>query len=577
MNVSCIELSSKGISFKLKKRKCQMTKFVLIFVSFVFILSCEQEPLPEVSSQNSQVESETFSPEIKKIQEQYEFAFDRDVINPVVEKYQELESTQAFKKTLNKRLMNCSGSNCSQLQKLISLTETQIIDLKNEINQRIQQEHSKALSSKRVVVSNVLSRQGLRSNGNYCQLENFAPDPFDPIKIVKVHFHYPQMGSIDKPGHFTSAHDGQGKKTLNAYDRSRNYINSINSRLGNNETPRVNSYHKLKTKMRVRLHGVSLPMIPEEELDDYYYSNNTLGGRFTGNSSKIRDGKYFRLKQDSYNVVFQEQNGIDKVNRSELVLDDGKMVNSNNPDEYLVKVFPHLNIRTGNGYANGILNYSSPSFTMLNSEWTGYLFAQRGWNHIQNDGSNELEPKPVSLWSRASLFNHEMGHSLGLNHPWISSGSVIHEHGTTNRTYVKCEDIKREKGPWCGNESTNNVMDYNCSQGSWSPCQLTIVHYNLMGSQNDMLYKPCLSDDEYPTILEANLGTVVWDAPHDLPGDLIVKAGTKLVVGCAVSMARNARIIIEDGGEIENRAMINKRPACVKQLTGELQGLELQD
>ena len=76
-------------------------------------------------------------------------------------------------------------------------------------------------------------------------------------------------------------------------------------------------------------------------------------------------------------------------------------------------------------------------------------------------------------WLNRGNFNHEVGHILGLSHAWINNDG--------------CDDTPRHKNncwgrgdrPECDTLTSNNVMDYNAMQHSWTPCQIGKVHRNM--------------------------------------------------------------------------------------------------
>lgn len=108
--------------------------------------------------------------------------------------------------------------------------------------------------------------------------------------------------------------------------------------------------------------------------------------------------------------------------------------------------------------------YPAPAklWTAISSPWTKYILAG------------------TAAWEMASTVNHELGHLLGLNHPF-QSASFNWGVCSDAPASANCWNLNEPPGPDCNawSKISNNLMDYNADQSSLSPCQIGIIHNNL--------------------------------------------------------------------------------------------------
>lgn len=101
-------------------------------------------------------------------------------------------------------------------------------------------------------------------------------------------------------------------------------------------------------------------------------------------------------------------------------------------------------------------------WAVVASPWTNYILFNKG------------------AWEMASTVNHELCHLLGLNHPHQYNSFTWGECAEAPMN-ANCWNVNEPATPACSSISqvSNNLMDYNSSQGSLAPCQIGIMQDNL--------------------------------------------------------------------------------------------------
>lgn len=189
----------------------------------------------------------------------------------------------------------------------------------------------------------------------------------------------------------------------------------------------------------------------------------------------------------------------------------------------------------------GKKNYKTPK-GIGGSRWVKMSSVNRQY---QKKWINEPDGASTLGEFACRLLNHEIGHSLGLNHTWNSNDG--------------CDDTPKNPNCWapghpksCTEEmSSNNVMDYNKWSQAYTPCQLGRIHYNfakLSSTQRNILI-PEWCDYRKSAKLKINQNTEWFDS-KDLQGDIVVESGAELTIHCRIALPAGATITVKPGASL---------------------------
>lgn len=318
------------------------------------------------------------------------------------------------------------------------------------------------------------------------QVLHYAPDPrypnHSPMKYLRMNFHV--MNSKDGRQNMS---EKRGDWYINEL------MNQCNARLLDN------------TKMKLPLRN-NTPVLP---INIQY----VLTGK-TGAAND--DGIYYHYDDEFFYFV---SSGKNKNNYSRAVV-----------DKYAInKEF----------VLNAFIQVTHPD--SLRSKT--YKVAEAGigmGNSLKVAGFHEAKKEPYEV---KGIFNHEVGHCLGLRHSWSGNDG--------------CDDTPHHANCWSAktcrsaNGASNNMMDYNNSQKAVSPCQIGRMHRNFAreGSlQRKMLVANwCKLNPEQHIYIR---NKVHWKGAKDLEGHLTIRAGGELTISCRTSIPKNGKITVEPGGKL---------------------------
>jgi hypothetical protein len=142
-------------------------------------------------------------------------------------------------------------------------------------------------------------------------------------------------------------------------------------------------------------------------------------------------------------------------------------------------------------------------------------------------------------WFMAGLLNHEIGHTLGLAHSWQNDG---------------CDDTPDNANCWnidttqtqCRRIS-NNVMDYNVYMNAWTPCQISLIHYNFHDPYfpaRRFLRQDWSTLQKGKDVSIKKGDTLELIRPIDLKGNLTLEKGAVVKVNHRLSLPEKGRLVI---------------------------------
>ncbi|MCY7411155.1 MAG: hypothetical protein LH473_12855 [Chitinophagales bacterium] len=180
--------------------------------------------------------------------------------------------------------------------------------------------------------------------------------------------------------------------------------------------------------------------------------------------------------------------------------------------------------------------YKASNDGIGNGAWAKLVGCYHLWKFpvVYEDGTSY----PLESWAAAGLFNHELGHCLGIQHTWNQDDG--------------CDDTPNNPGCWnfgspggC-TEVSNNVMDYNAYKNAYSPCQISkmcLQSYNDKQARKFLVNDWCTFDESKSMIIQSG-ETIEWFGSMDVFGNLIVANNATLIAHCTVSIPPGGKIIL---------------------------------
>jgi Pregnancy-associated plasma protein-A len=241
----------------------------------------------------------------------------------------------------------------------------------------------------------------------------------------------------DGTGNFNPVHDGMGNANLNGYKRSEQIINAANDALANNQKmwlPNPNTTPTPQIRIRYLLTGV------------YFHNDTRLMGAYTDGSGNVP--------------------GITELNNTYGV----------NPDSEINYYFTRsLNWNGQELGGNGVGDIDIHAG--ISSSYLAYLIA------------------PNYLPMHTSLLNHEIGHILSLSHTWAFNDGCddtpTHGYVDANGNTQQCFFWNQPPVTCDWHNVSNNVMDYNNWQNSYTTCQVGKMHDHLNSTAGNPYIHSC--------------------------------------------------------------------------------------
>lgn len=347
-------------------------------------------------------------------------------------------------------------------------------------------------------------KEALISSDNPCgNFENYVTDPEHldqtPIRYVRVNMHF--------------MNNDEGTLTFNNHEEATKYAKGLiyvsNQKLKDNKKmklPKGNQTPVLPTRYRYVLAGD-----PEKKGDNGVYIHFDSDLCYFNNSRKNKG------PTNIFSDAMYKQYGKSKDRAVNVFMFE------HHPDSVASET------------------YRAASEGVGMSKWAKVVNAYR--NSTVEITSNGKTMKKGAWWM-AGLFNHELGHSLGLAHTWNANDGCDDTPKNAN-----CWNYKKT-GP-CKDDVSNNVMDYNHWKNSWTPCQISKVHYRMSipNSNQRKNLEPVWCNYKYEksiTIKE----NMEWFGHKDLQGDIIIEEGASLTLHCTLHMAEGAKIQVLSGGTL---------------------------
>lgn len=367
---------------------------------------------------------------------------------------------------------------------------------------------------------------------------NYAPNNPDhtPLKIIKVRFHVLRDASGN--GNFSNADAIQYISDLLDHNQygTNHYLQNIQSM----NLPMGNSTPTL-TDSRIRYELTPAANDPNDTDQDGICFHNSASHYYLapdmGSNNSLYPG----------GTVIYSQSSSDFSRYNTFGDQSGNVVNI-----YMPALHPE--------YVQEIMNGNQTVSTTGWAEWYGEnnLVLIGAYERFQNLDNHPIQGSfpgtyftgwyyGFGLSSFAKLLNHEMGHILGLRHSWSFSDDYFGG--------LDCGDSPLNPNLYnsANHSHSNNMMDYNADQDALTPCQLGIIHYNLMHRPNyyyNKLKKDYCAVDPSKNISINTGQNIVWSSSKFLKGNLIIENGATLTIKCYVGMPTSGMITVNVGGKL---------------------------
>ena len=266
---------------------------------------------------------------------------------------------------------------------------------------------------------------------------------------------------------------------------------------------------------------------------NYIMTNNIEYSEIIPDAEFISDTKY-RLVLDS---VFYYNDSVLAYKTSNNALN--QFIRNNYP-ERLDNFAVHMNL----AYRGQIAGYSSGISSLLQSVIL----------------INCKVGRYTGLWATAQLLIHEIGHNLGLDHPYNTE-----ENNITHPEFL-WDMFGKTQQPWCDepdtnevcyhdwgwdcevsdttNTCTNNIMGGSKYGGHYTALQCGRIHRALRVAN---IRKHAYGYTNIPLVINKNQ---LWDFTYKSYQDIVIEENTTLTVSCRLEMVSQSKIIIKPGGRL---------------------------
>ncbi|MFN0275068.1 MAG: M43 family zinc metalloprotease [Chitinophagales bacterium] len=336
----------------------------------------------------------------------------------------------------------------------------------------------------------------------------YQPDVFTQMRYIRVNFHI--MRTSEGGGSFSNE---EAITFVDDLIKISNYKLSLNAKMN---LPADNATPVLPVQYRI-----ILAKDPITGNDGIYYHNDDSACYYSNGKKK---GAYSLGDQR----MFQNAVGVDTIMNIYFI--------EHHPDSIPSPTYKSTS--SGASFGHNIKIFGP----------------YRGFSNILYDGKGNPYTKGAGFY--AGLLNHEIGHSLGLNHTWKMDDG--------------CDDTPLHAGCWeatgvppCDGLTSNNMMDYNGCQCAITPCQLAKIHYNFWKENSNqrtaLVQTWCVYDSLQPIRIPKDT-TVTFFNGREFNTDIVIGEGATLIVKCTLALPQDAKIIVKptaklivDGGTITNR------------------------
>lgn len=348
---------------------------------------------------------------------------------------------------------------------------------------------------------NTESQPGLKQHNfnKVCNNQmNYVPDEEDPMRYLRINIHFLRN---NEGGNNFSIEQGLrfGRELVDGANLKLSQNTQMNLPPGNNTPVEPIGY-------RYKLVGE--PAVPGDE------------GIYFHDDDETAYYDYKRKQETLFSGKFYHRYGVQKGEVLNMFLIEF------HPDSLKSPGYKH----TGHGVGTG-------KWAVVVDAWRSAL------DSIDWEGNGE---KVLTwVWAKVGLFNHEVGHCLGLPHTWGG--------------YDGCDDTPSHPNCWnktasgpCKTQWSNNMMDYNAHQIALTPCQIGKIHKNFarVGSVQRNMLEPTWCNYKPFEKVHIRNDSVVWNCHKDVESDIIIHPGATLTFRCRVSMPPGSKIEVRPGAEL---------------------------